>query len=307
MRGKLQVVFADANALVDPYLTIIEIANIGRLPISSEMFDRGRGMSFELGVEVVEVLSVERTPESAPLPSIVGIGSQIELRPELIAVGEVIRASILSRDKIEGIALALDPLRDNFKVSTRDREALMRQRARRQKFMSIPLVALLIVEVIWLLTSLGQSLHSNNSAFNSVYSLARGNACEGVQESAASLTGAVVEQIRTVETVVSERGHSNPSAFDPKFAPTFASGLLILNLQISDLASTTSDAATLGINLKESKPTIQTAKRFAAILARLPASKTLGQQKTEITQAQNLSLQVLTGVRHVIPECKPHF
>ena len=110
VRGKLQVVFADDQPLEDPYLTVIEIANTGRSSIASKLFDSDRGMVFELGADIVEVLDVKRSPESAPLPRIISRGSIIELRPELIAAGEVVKASVLTKGRVQDTKLTLNPL-----------------------------------------------------------------------------------------------------------------------------------------------------------------------------------------------------
>lgn len=302
MRGKLQVIFGNEPLLGDPYVTVVEIANTGKTSIASRLFDNDRSMIFDLGADVVEVLSVERTPESSPLPNIVSSGSStIELQPELVAAGEVIKASVLTRDRVQGIELTLNPLSESYKISTRDREIWQRQQARRLSVVRSTIVVLLVLELagLWVITD--HALNNANTAVNNSMSLAKINACVGVDESSANLTSTATDDVDRVLVMF-----SGDTSHLITVNQTFGYDIAYLNLQIVDFGHDTAVAAELSINMKESSRTVQEASRLSAVLEEFPKSKTVLQQKADLKQAEALSLQVLTDVNSVIHECRPY-
>jgi hypothetical protein len=301
MRGRLQVVFGNERPLADPYVTVVEIANTGKNSIASSLFDNNRAMIFNLGADVVEVLSVARTPESSPLPNIVSSGSTIELHREVIAAGEVIRASVLTQDRVRGIELTLNPLNESYKISTRDREVWQRQQVRRLKFVTAAMGVLAGIEIVTLFFFLSNSLSNTTAALDSSNSAMKTNVCEGVDEASLNLGG--MATIQTENLMAMFNAHSTRLA---KFNGGFANNTRYLNVQIGVFGSNTADAAALGINMKESSPTVQEANRLLAVFTGLTKSKTVAQQKADLLQAENLSLSVLQDVGNVMHNCRPY-
>jgi hypothetical protein len=301
MHGKLQVVFEDAPPLTDPYMTVVEIANTGKTSIASSLFDNDRSMKFNLGTDVIEVLSVERTPESSPLPKVVSSESFIELRPELISAGEVIRASVLTSGRVQDIKLALNPLSENYKISMRDREVWQRQQARRLKLAGLTMAVLIVVEIVGLLLLATHALNTTTTALNTQISLTKNDACEGVDESALNLSSTTIDDVGYVLALF-KADDNRPITLNP----TFSADAAYLNVQINDFSSNTAEAAALGVNMKESNPTVQKANRFLADFEKLPKGKTFPEQEADLSQAETVSLSVLSGVSGVMSVCRSY-
>jgi hypothetical protein len=301
MRGRLQVVFGNEPPLADPYVTVVEIANTGKTSIGSRLFDNGRSMVFDLGADIIDVLSVERTPESSPLPNIVSSGSTIELQPEVIAAGEVIRASVLSRDRVHGIELTLNPLSETFKISTRDREVWQHQQARRLKFARFALAAVLVVEIVGVVLLGNHALNNASAALNTSLLVEKATTCGEVDESAVNLSSAASDQLDGV--LMMFNGNKNHRIV---FARSFDSDMACLKLQISDFGSNTAEAAASGVNMKDSNPAVQEANRFLADFEKLLKSKTFPQQEADLSQVETLSLPMLNGVNRVVHECSSY-
>lgn len=182
IRGDLEIVY-QGDVVEDPCLLAIEIANVGRIGISSGSFDQGRGIVFDLNQEIVKVLNVERTPDSAPMPEIVSDRSKIELRPELIGAGEIITAVLLTVGPVSGIELAFSSLAD-VKVEIRDREAWEQRRTRRLGRIGAVLVgSVLAGALLSPIVLLGNSLEKN-AGLSGTVSLARASVCSDVDLSA---------------------------------------------------------------------------------------------------------------------------
>ena len=301
MRGKLQVIFGNEPPLSDPYVTVVEIANTGKTPIASKLFDERRSMIFNLGADIIEVLSVERTPESSPLPTINSSGSAIKIHPELITAGEVIRVSVLTRGRVQNIELTLNPLTESFKIFMRDREVWQRQQHRKLKYTRFALVVLLVVEVIGILLLANHALNNTTSALNTQISLAKNGACNGVEEAALNLSSTATDDVEHILAMLN--GDSNRLI---KFNDNFTDDVTYFNLQISDFSSNKTVAASLGINMKDSNLTVQEANRFLAEYKKLPKSRTFPEQHADLLQAEASSLSILKGFGGVIHECRPY-
>jgi hypothetical protein len=115
--------------LTDPYVTAIELTNIGKSAIPSVSFDRGRGVELNLNVQILKVLAIEQRPLSAPKPSILADGTKFILEPELIARSETITVSVLTEGSVENINLIFNPFGE-VEIKIRDRVVWQRQRNR---------------------------------------------------------------------------------------------------------------------------------------------------------------------------------
>ena len=128
VRKDLEILF-EGQSLSDPYVVALEIANVGRASIPSELFDKGRGLAFALNSPILKILTVDHEPAFAPAPAFSVANNQWEMKPELIVKGEVIQLSVLAAGPVDGLALNESPLAD-VNVQVRDREAWMAQRER---------------------------------------------------------------------------------------------------------------------------------------------------------------------------------
>jgi len=138
--------------LTSPYVTAIELTNIGKSAIPSVSFDRGRGAGLELAVPILEVLAVEHKPLSAPKPAISADGTKLILEPELIVRSETITFSVLTEGAVENIDLTFNPLGD-VDIKIRDRVVWQKQRNRQYALIAA------CIAVIGLATGAFVSLH----------------------------------------------------------------------------------------------------------------------------------------------------
>jgi hypothetical protein len=140
--GSLEIAY-QGIPIEDPCLITVELANVGRTAIPSSSFDQDRSAVFDIGREIVGVLSIEWTPDSSPKAEITSEGSRFALRPELICAGEVIKALILTVGAVSEIRLALSPFGD-VDVEVKDRETWQRKRAKRAARLAAGLTGLVV-------------------------------------------------------------------------------------------------------------------------------------------------------------------
>ena len=160
LRSNLEVIY-QKRPIEDPCLVNVEVVNVGSTAIPSGSFDRGRSMVFDIGKQIVEILSVEQTPDSSPKPQITSHGSTFALLPELICIGEAIRAVILTAGAVTGIEVALNPFGDVV-VELKDREIWERKRARRATRLAAGLTGLVVGgSFVTLAALLGAEVHHN--------------------------------------------------------------------------------------------------------------------------------------------------
>ena len=160
--GVLEIAYQGVP-IEDPCLTTVEVANVGRAAIPSSSFDQGRSAVFDIGKEIIGVLSVERTPDSSPKAEIVSDGSRFALRPELISAGEVIKALILTVGAVSEVRLALSPFGD-VAIELKDRETWQRKRAKRATRLTASLTSLLVGgSLVILAVLLGDQVRHNAS------------------------------------------------------------------------------------------------------------------------------------------------
>jgi len=133
VRGELEVRF-DGQPVNDPYVVTLEIANVGRASIPSDLFDKGRSLVFGLSAPVLKILTVEHEPSSIPAPVFLAINDKWEMKPELVAKGELIRLSFLAAGPVKGLEVTENPLTD-VSVQVRDLQTWLAQRTRRRNLL----------------------------------------------------------------------------------------------------------------------------------------------------------------------------
>jgi hypothetical protein len=173
MRDELQIKYNGASITGDPYVTAIELANLGKTHIGSGDFDGQRSLKFSLDTRIIKLLSTEHSPSSAPAPVISADGTTLSLMPELITKGEIIKVAVLTDGRPTEARVDFKPFGD-VAVDTGDREVLESKRARTLQItgitMTVLIAVMLIVNVILAISALNQA---NNNTSN----LARVDGC----------------------------------------------------------------------------------------------------------------------------------
>jgi hypothetical protein len=150
MREELRVSYQDEK-LEDPYVVSIELSNVGKSPIKSEDFDKGRNLTFSVGAPIVKVLSTEHEPTSAPAPVVTTNSNSLEIGPELIAKDESIRVTLLTEGRVGEIEATLKPFGD-VDIQFRDREAWLIRRTRRRAISAAGTVVFLLAVALLIST-----------------------------------------------------------------------------------------------------------------------------------------------------------
>jgi len=223
MPGELQISYEN-EVLDDPCMVALEIANVARVAISSGSFDQGRGVVFELGAQVVKVLDVYHEPRSAPKPTILERGSQFELKPELIAGGEIIRMALLTRGPVENVKVVFNSL-GNAAIDIRDREEWIKKRSRRLNILAYWLGLVLsgtLVGIVVTLFSIVQSSHRTINNLNTIAISARGWACANLDTALAELQDVNVQASRDVHYKLGKGGAVSSLTFSPQYQEAVA-------------------------------------------------------------------------------------
>lgn len=139
VREEIKLLYGE-RALENPYVTVVEILNVGKSHIRSEDFDKQRDLVFESNVPVIKVLATEYKPSSAPTPKVIADEDKISLEPELINKDELIASSLLTEGRLEELKVVLKPFGD-VGIEVIDREAQTRRRSRR---MNVVLTATIV-------------------------------------------------------------------------------------------------------------------------------------------------------------------
>lgn len=92
---KMEVVI-DGRPIKDPCVIVIRVANSGRLAIKSDDFDRGRPITFALGVPIVKLLEVSTDPQISAVPDVSQGEQCIMIGPDLIHPGHSIIVQALT-------------------------------------------------------------------------------------------------------------------------------------------------------------------------------------------------------------------
>jgi hypothetical protein len=102
------VVMSPNKKIVSPYLTTLVVQNAGDLDVSSEHFDQGRPIVFNLRVPIIKVVNASGRESSAPRYN--AEGSSIIIGPDLIRRGTAIKLEVLTDGRPEMVSS--DPLID---------------------------------------------------------------------------------------------------------------------------------------------------------------------------------------------------
>ena len=169
MRDELQIKYNGDTVTGDPYVTAIELANLGKTHIGSDQFDGQRPLRFSLDTRIIKLLSTEHSPSSAPAPVIRTDGTTLSLMPELITKGEIIKISLLTEGRPTEARIDFKPFGD-VAVGIGDREVLESKRVR-----SLRVTSIVMTVIILALT--GVNLVAVMNAGNQANNMARVDGC----------------------------------------------------------------------------------------------------------------------------------
>jgi hypothetical protein len=286
MRAALKV-FYENEALNDPYVVVLELGNPGRADITSGSFDKGRGVVLDLGAPVIKVLGIEYTPWSAPAPIIVNSGTTIELRPELIVAGELIKIFLLAEGAVTGIALTLNPL-SNANIDIKDRDAWVKRGSTRRAAVAICAVTALLILVTTSLVALAQD-HGQQTRYNLVS--ARGLACDNLVLSMAEQEDAAA---RTFDDIKNE-----------SLGQEYRLDLVTVHVDNSLLGLAYATASGLGVPLNRTDDLLSMVRDEYEALLRLPKDHSSLERNRDLAAAQRFgSDQPLTQA--TAKECYPY-
>ena len=137
MAGDLEV-RRSGTVLCDPKVATVELANQGRIDIPSSCFDSGLAMRLELGVEIVDVLSVSSDPATARGPAVSADGTALRVGPGLIKAGQRVTVAVLLDGGEPAVTCPERPLID---VEIRDQADLDARAARWRAMAAAAIVA----------------------------------------------------------------------------------------------------------------------------------------------------------------------
>jgi hypothetical protein len=165
MRDELQIKYNGEYITGDPYVTAVELANVGKTHISSRDFDGERQLKFSLGRKIIKLLATEHSPSSAPVPVISADDTMLSLMPELIAKGEIIKVAVLTEGRPTEARVEFTPFGD-IAVDTGDREVLQSRRGRTLKIAGIIMTAIVIAMMIIAIAVATNTLNEANNTTN---------------------------------------------------------------------------------------------------------------------------------------------
>jgi hypothetical protein len=300
IRDELKIIYQE-GALDDPYVIALEIANVGRSAIRSDSFDKDRGITFEISAPIIRVLSAQHVPSSAPAPQFVSNGNLLELRPELIVKGELIRASLLTEGAVSDLRLVLNPFGD-VGVEVRDRESWERKRSKRLTYVTAVLGALTLGSVIAAFISLGVARNRAEANLSTTMAIARNGACESLDLQNSSAELALFRVFEDVQVRLQKA--SNP--LQVTIMPAYSKDLDELNLQVDTLQLDAVNANGLGINSKDSSRDVVLLNSIASILDRIPKDPSNEQKYKDFLMAQDKNNDALSASNGVFDQCKPY-
>jgi hypothetical protein len=164
----------------NPYIAVIEIANIGRREIPQDLFsenERGEreGIEFDVGVPIIDIVSARPKLENSVTPQLSVEDYRLILKPGLIAKGQAVNVTLLTEGPIRYITVTQNPF-GNVKIDPRNYEE---DRGRRRAWgfrtawgaLSVGIVAIVIVGANHLFdkvqSAAGNSFNSElDSSFN---------------------------------------------------------------------------------------------------------------------------------------------
>jgi hypothetical protein len=261
MRDELEVSY-QKNKLTDPYVIALEIASVGRAGIPSDSFDKDRSLQLSLTAPILKVLAVERKPLDAPEPTIVANARIIELKPEQISKGEIIKASLLTEGTTGPLTKVLVPFTD-VTVDTADREA--EELKRRKRWSIVGLATPIAATIALILTVIGATLSISNANARAD-NVAEDVACLSVLEFGQATQFSMTLAYRDITAHQLRSRQLRTIAF----APSYHSDVDNADQQLRYLVAAYPSLEDSGIPLGNAASVSAYAKQASAIMARLP-------------------------------------
>ncbi|HXL91792.1 MAG TPA: hypothetical protein VN969_22835 [Streptosporangiaceae bacterium] len=261
MRDDLQITYRDDPISGDPYVTAVELANVGKSHINSNEFDGSRPLKFALDTRIIKLLSTEHTPSQAPSPVITAEGTAFSLNPELIAKGEVIKVALLTEGRPQRIVTEFAPF-GGVDIEIGDRELLESKRARQLRVAVVAGSALLLAliggEFVLLTNALHQSFGTANSAVSTANNALSAGTCLDLKDEALNVFG-LIESLQVEAGTIQSNSHDQSNfirSYD--VIATLAQGdLSFIN---GDYESLSADGISLGPSAKMISLTRQAGK-----------------------------------------------
>jgi hypothetical protein len=294
MRDDLEISYKGGPLHGDPYVTAIELANVGRSPIGSDDFDRGRPLSLGLNVPIIKVLAVEHQPSETPSPTISASDNEFNLEPELIAKQEVIKVALLTEGRVGNLDVRFKPFGD-VDVEIRDREAWIAQRSRRRSVIvaagAIALLTstlLLIIFGVIVTTQANNNLSVSNSDLTASRQAVVESVCVNLLQSLSSTSFTM--QTATSAILSSEHSKVNPSSFTPAYYQFISNA----NGQVKDLFGAFNEAKAEDIPVRNATSLRMQVTQAMDILARLPKDKAESALLADTNKVSQVAIQLIS-------------
>jgi hypothetical protein len=294
IKDDLNISYQDKK-LEDPYVTTIEISNVGRAPILSEDYTQSRSLQFQLAAPIVTVLSVEHRPESAPPPSIFATGNTFELKPELLVKEEIIRTALLTEGPPGDVRVSLNPF-GAIEVLVRDRQAWLQQRIRRRTIGGIVALGSLLTILIALLVA---GIISTNNAQRNYNSATSASYCSTlIQDVGLSQLSVGLAD----ESVIVTR-NSSGSITAIKRLSIYSTSVNSALQELRVLAKDEQSAATNGVDLGSSAQALILAQNAVQAFAQLPQEGISSAAQNSLV-LMNRASNILKGQQAIPKQCQ---
>lgn len=198
MRDDLQIKFKDEPIQGNPYVTALELANVGRSPIKSDDFDSKRSLQFALDAKIIKHLSTEHSPSSAPKPIVTATDTEFSLAPELIAKGEIIKIALLTEGKPSRAETIFSPFGE-VAIEIGDREAQAAKQRRRSRVLNITVGGMAFVGAVALFWSLVSAANNADNTSNAAIEFSMCQTLNSDLNSASSALQLAVSQTLAIQ------------------------------------------------------------------------------------------------------------
>jgi hypothetical protein len=242
MRDDLQIKLKDEPIQGNPYVTALELANVGRSPIRSDDFDSKRSLQFTLDVKIIKHLSTEHSPSSAPKPTVTATDTAFSLAPELIAKGEIIKIALLTEGKPSRVETTFSPFGE-VTIEIGDREAQAAKQRRRSRVLNTAAGATVLLAAVALIWTLTSELDKADNSLNTTFGF---SVCETLQSDLNTTSSAL--QLAASQTLAIQSSQSQSKLL-------IASYRQLLTDAQGDLVNLPNDYSTVYIYYSAPEPT----------------------------------------------------
>jgi hypothetical protein len=97
-QDKFSVSYA-GDEIKSPYVCILKIQNTGKHAVSSAQFDSSKPIEVDLRCQIVAPLDNDTTPKGTALPEMLISGSKLQIFPSVLARGQTVEVSLLTKGK----------------------------------------------------------------------------------------------------------------------------------------------------------------------------------------------------------------